>query len=939
MFVENLATALIDAGAAGVNVDIEELDRADASRFVDFLALLADVMHRHQMYLTVDVPLNEDQYDYEAIARIADAVVIMAYDEHFSTGDPGPIAGLEWFSDGVQQYLARMPREKVIVAIGAYGYDWPASGPADVVSFDTALSIARDTNANIHTSTDSVNSTFEYTDTNRRKHTVYFLDAVSAWNQCASLRQGVNAKGAEGSGAAKGVGGIAVWRLGLDDPSLWNILASASPDAQAIRAVPAAAEPWIVGRGDLFRVRGIDHGARSIAASGSFINAAEYVNLPTPPVIEKVGSAPGLEYTIALTFDDGPDPRYTGPLLDFLKREGVPAAFFVVGSQAKLYPSTLRRIASEGHLVGNHTFLHPRIDELSNEALHTELNSSQRAIESILGRQTLLFRSPYDTSSEPSDPERLATYAEISRLGYLCVGANVGAEDYDPRLPAQAIAQKVIDQLGSRGPHIVCLHDAGGDRTRTIDAVASIVPAARSLGYSFVSLADIAGTSRDELNPIPPPAESLAVKGDLAISATSSWTMRVISWIFLASTIIAIIRIVGLGVVILHDRRLRRVRAAAAPYQEPITVIVPAYNEERVIVRTIEAILQSDYPSIQILVVDDGSTDRTADVVREVAARDGRVFLLSQPNSGKAEALNAGFAHTDTHVVVVIDADTIILKQTISNLVAPFSDSTIDAVCGNVQVGNVKSLLTAIQDVEYVTCQNYDRRAFDALNCIGVVPGATGAWRRRAVLRVGGYSRDTLTEDADLTIAVLRDGGRIVYAPDAKSVTEVPETFKTLYKQRFRWAYGTFQTLWKHRAAFGQGALGWVGMPNHMIFQILFPMLAPIGDAVLIYSLFTGQWSAVASGYLTFIGLDLLGSGIALKLDRRPLSSLWTVFVQRFCHRQFMYVVTFSAAIACIRGGRHGWNKLDRTASVRIPTRLRVQQPEKLLSEVGAEVG
>jgi cellulose synthase/poly-beta-1,6-N-acetylglucosamine synthase-like glycosyltransferase len=317
-----------------------------------------------------------------------------------------------------------------------------------------------------------------------------------------------------------------------------------------------------------------------------------------------------------------------------------------------------------------------------------------------------------------------------------------------------------------------------------------------------------------------------------------------------------------------------------------------------------------------VVVVDDGSTDGTAEIVEAIATQDERVTLVRKSNGGKADALNTGLRYVTTEVVVVVDADTIILTTTVARLVAPFADPGVDAVCGNVQVGNVRNFLTVVQDVEYVTCQNYDRRAFDALNCIGVVPGATGAWRIAAVRAVGGYSHDTLTEDADLTIAVLRNGGRIVYAPDAKSKTEVPETFGALYKQRFRWAYGTFQTLWKHRGAFGRGTLGWVGMPNHVVFQVLFPMLAPTGDAVLLYSVVTGRWGAVAWGYLMFIGMDLLGSGIALRLDGRSLWSLWVVLVQRFCHRQFMYFVTFSAALACVRGGRHGWNKLERRASV-----------------------
>lgn len=932
-FIDALADALVACDAMGVNIDIESLNPEDEKLYVEFLAGLADTLHAHKLYLTVDVPMNEDQYDYEAIGKFADAVVLMAYDEHFSTGKPGPIAGREWFADGLREYVQRVPPEKLIVAIGTYGYDWtvnpdgtPASGHvASAISYNDALRVAQEHRAKIRTSPDSINSFFEYKDKSGLAHQVHFLDAISAWNQFVFLHDQAALEFPN-----QHIGGVSIWRLGFEDPAVWDIFLEGTPDtfdAKSLAVLPAPDEAVFAGKGDLFRVsQPKSDGERSLTFEGKYIIDAEYTSFPRPYGVEKMGGEGDKQ--IVLTFDDGPDSRYTAPLLDLLKREKTQAAFFVVGRQVVQHPEMVRRALAEGHLVGNHTFEHPKLHTLSTEGVHNELNATQRALESLTQRQTVLFRSPYDINSSPNEAQQLRPLAEVAKMGYVCVGANVGAEDYSLKSTADSLVEQLMSQIvGHQGPFVVCLHDGGGDRSKTIEAVAKFIPQARNLGYSFVGLDQLASTTALALNPFTPPVEASAALGSRILQAVKTTGMGLVAGVFLVSTIIGVVRIASLGFVMFFDRKKQAARAAMPRYRGPVTVLVPAFNEGKVIKRTVTGILASDYPELRVLVIDDGSTDDTAAIVRHLAESNPRVSVLTKTNGGKARALNVGFEKAATDIVVVLDADTIVLPTTISNLVAPFADPVVTAVCGNVQVGNIRNLLTAMQDVEYVTCQNYDRRAFDALNCIGVVPGATGAWRRQAVLDAGGYSHHTLTEDADLTIQVLRQGGRIVYAPEAKSVTEVPETIKALYKQRFRWAFGTFQTLWKHKGAFFKGTLGWIGMPNHMIFQVGFPMLAPIGDAVLIYALVTGDWNAIASGYLTFIGMDIIGSSIAFKLDRRPLWGIWSVFIQRFCYRQFMYIVTFAAAFAVIRGRRHGWNKLDRLASVEVPGRLSTNTP------------
>jgi cellulose synthase/poly-beta-1,6-N-acetylglucosamine synthase-like glycosyltransferase len=370
-----------------------------------------------------------------------------------------------------------------------------------------------------------------------------------------------------------------------------------------------------------------------------------------------------------------------------------------------------------------------------------------------------------------------------------------------------------------------------------------------------------------------------------------------------------------LGGLALKDLK-SRVDAAPVTMSPLVTVIVPAFNEGKVIATTLRSLLASQYENLEILVIDDGSTDDTASVVTAMAADNPKIRLITQSNGGKSKAANHALSAAKGEIVICVDADTLVAPEAIPKMIAHFASPEVTAVCGNVEVGNVNGIITAFQAIEYVTSQNFDRRAFSVLNCISVVPGALGAWRWQAVLEAGGYSEETLTEDADLTLTVLQRGGRVVYEPEAYGKTEAPESLGALLKQRFRWTYGTYQCLWKHRAAFFHGTLGWVGLPNMIIFQVIFPLLSPIGDIMMVFSVFRGDWRAFLAGYVAFLVMDICGSLLAFTLDHKPLKWLPLLLVQRFSYRQIMYYVCFKAMIAAVRGARHGWRKLDRTGSV-----------------------
>ncbi len=374
--------------------------------------------------------------------------------------------------------------------------------------------------------------------------------------------------------------------------------------------------------------------------------------------------------------------------------------------------------------------------------------------------------------------------------------------------------------------------------------------------------------------------------------------------------------------------------SAPSEYLPSVALIIPAYNEATVILKTVSAALATRYPNCRVVVVDDGSDDDTAQLVSAKYPDSSIVTVLKKANGGKSAALNMAIALSEAEIVVTIDADTLIHPEAVGLLAQHFYESDVVAVAGNAKVGNRGNLLTKWQALEYIMGQNLDRRAFAWLNCICVVPGAIGAWRRSAVDKAGGFTEDTLAEDTDLTLHLLSDGGKITYEERAFAYTEAPETLASFWKQRFRWVYGTLQAMWKHRAVVLRRryrALGMVAIPNMLIFQIALPVLGPAMDFLMLDSIFitvlqrlqhpesysSDSVHKIFVYYVLFLVLELTTGITALLLERKEdwRLLLWLP-VQRFFYRQVLYVSVIRSILAAIRGKAVGWNKFARRGSV-----------------------
>jgi cellulose synthase/poly-beta-1,6-N-acetylglucosamine synthase-like glycosyltransferase len=450
-----------------------------------------------------------------------------------------------------------------------------------------------------------------------------------------------------------------------------------------------------------------------------------------------------------------------------------------------------------------------------------------------------------------------------------------------------------------------------------------------------VPVSDLAGLSRDQAMPPISSSDRAAAQADLFLFGTIGAVVTALGWIFLFAISIGILRAVILSALaLIQARREGRTVFPAIDPDRFVTVMIPAYNEEAVIERSIRTVLASTDVRIEVIVIDDGSKDRTSEIVRDAFADDPRVRLLTLENGGKARALNRGLDLATGEIVIALDADTQFEPTTIARLARWFGDPKLGAVAGNAKVGNRVNLVTRWQALEYITAQNLERRALASLNAMTVVPGAVGAWRLEAVRSVGGYPDDTLAEDQDLTIAIQRAGWKVHYDQFAVAWTESPENFKGLAKQRFRWAYGTLQCLWKHGTIIGRGkprGLAWIGLPQAIVFQIVLAAISPIIDLALIVS-FALTWLAVEQHgwdqtqhsiekmlayWLIFTAIDLLSAIVAFALERREKwSLLWLLIPQRIGYRQVMYYVVLKAITQALRGPLVGWGKLQRTGRV-----------------------
>ncbi len=908
-FIGKLISGLQNVNAAGVLIDWQGIDPTLSPKLVEFIARIHQALQNNNMQLWLSIPVGDDlrAFDLDKLPEVVDKLVAQLHDENAEDDVAGPVASQPWFEGWLRTLMGYGDPSQWILSLGSYGYDWnKGTGKVETISFADAMARAQRSSVDpVTSSSPDFNPGFAY-DLEEQSHEVWFLDATTFANQLQTVEE-------------EGCAGIVLNRLGTEDPGVWAVLDRhfSLPNDSLLKQLDTIDPKSVIaqiGEGDFLRAE-LESvpGKRTVWLDNDKYVCETYQTWPTYPTVIHLGE--GKPDQVALTFDDGPDPEWTPKVLEILREHNVKATFFVLGKHAEQYPWLIRDILKDGHEIGSHTYTHPNLSEASTEQVTVELNATQRLIEWLTGRTTILFRPPYNADAMPASYSDAVPIARATEMGYITVGESVDPQDWD-KPGTEEIFKRIREQRS--GGSVILLHDAGGDRTQTVAALPRILDFLQARGDSIVTAGELLGLTRDET--MPPVADS----AKSAPTVITNYGLFVIHWaeeflwaFMIVTSLLTLVRSFMLALFAIR----RKNPPVAENFAPDLSIIIAAYNEGKVITQTLSSLLKTEYKGgVEIVVVDDGSSDDTA--ARAESLGDPRVRVIRQANSGKAGALAGGLAAAKNDVVVFLDADTQFQPDTLHHLVNPLSNPKVGAVSGHARVGNLNTWIARFQGLEYICGFNLDRRAYDVINAVTVVPGAISAFRKSAIQDAGGFALDTLAEDTDLTLSLHRAGWVIAYAPDAIAWTEAPESVRTLAKQRFRWAFGTMQCLWKHRDLILSPRYGWLGcfsLPSVVLFQIVLVAAIPIVDFLLIISLLTGAGLPFVAYFSAFLLCDLALALVACWIEEEPLSRAFWIIPMRFVYRPILSFVVWKSLIQISRGALVGWGKLERRGTVAMP--------------------
>ncbi len=599
-------------------------------------------------------------------------------------------------------------------------------------------------------------------------------------------------------------------------------------------------------------------------------------------------------------------------------------------------------IVSRGHEIENHTYDHPVFSLLTDDANYSQIKATNDIIETVTGVTPKFFRKPYSDSSDVTNGSDIRYLQTLQKLGLRASEYDVDSKDWHLNSSEQ-IVNRVKQQLSERNGDYsqLLLHDTHHNTELTISALPGIIEYLQSQDVQLVTVNELAYQHDDNYG------QNLVTTSTYKAMRIQHGALTLFTWIseiFIALSLVRYAWMIVGSIFYTIKRRLLKyfikhinLKTGTLPR---LTIIIACYNEEKVIGRTIEALQASYYRNFRLILVNDGSKDKTAKIIQNYADHDKRISLVNVPNGGKAKALESGMSKTKSQWLVFCDADTIFAPDSLRQfaLIAAL-DYRLGAIAAKIVVGNDNNLLTRAQLIEYDIAYKFVKASQDITNMITVVPGAAGLWKHSALTKAGGFRADTLAEDTDTTMRVIAGGNRVGYRSNIEAYTEAPEKLTMLYKQRTRWQLGNMQAIFKHRKGVFNpkyGTLGVMGLPLfyiELISAITYPVILAI-TAVLLWSegLFSIQkmssiFDDPAKNTIIILGLLMLAIELCMTLfvivtSKKSIKSkvklILTVPYYVVIYKMYLSIFTIVSLLRALRGKMYGWGHLQRTASVHI---------------------
>ncbi|GGE59063.1 hypothetical protein GCM10011517_28470 [Actibacterium pelagium] len=899
------------SGVSGVCLDLSGFGNISPSLVLSALGVLEQHLDRSGLGQCLIGP-SEAAFlrDPDILATVDIAVAVLIDAKTSPTVAPATGA---WIVKQVGELHEAAKTGKLRFAISAAGISWEggqrrSSRVSYAVAMDQAATYSSPPTFDAKASSMMV----RFIDVEGRPNQIWLPDAVTMSEALKAIPESIP---------------VVIWPIGYEDPTLWEVFLDGSakpPETVSLgEQVIETVEDGIFVSTSEGRL-----GVRRFEAAISpevGLSALSYDIIPKAPWLSEIAnvSLPSL----TLTFDGLGDLDDFDSVLNALSGAEVKATFLLGLEDTLLRSDRITRLLEEGHEIGLLAEGDIDGDGLVSGLDRFSFDLSQHALHHHTGTLPVLVRHPSRSPLAVSRVAELAVARELQKQGRLALPTGISAPygQYDPRAFHEVVLAAVLSQPFG----IVRFDFSSGNSKSVSDSFKTTLDLFLAEGIQILSMPEVVETDAQRLHAYTdaqPDILDKVVYGSLRFSWNSFEDF------FLILALIVLIRAPIQIVLALIWRN----RYPVEPnYKPEVTVVVPAFNEEQVIARTIASILDSTYRHLKVLVVDDGSADHTAGIVEELVASDERIELIRETNHGKWYAEDIAINNLDSPIFVVIDADTLLHPDAIEYLVQPFRDPKVGAVAGTVEVGNQMNLITRCQAVEYTVSQELMRRAYQAFNGILVVPGAIGAWRTDAVREAGFVTGDTITEDADLTVAVNRANYRVVYQPDALSYTEVPETLRQFMKQRLRWSLGILQVSWKHKRAILEGrGIGLISIVESLWYRLVSGVVYPLLDLLLVGLLLQSVFAfalgvqPIAFGFsfefylaiAAHVFLDVVNLIFAFWFKRRWDWSLLLISpLMRLGFVQLLYISSFRALYHAVTGKLDVWEKIFRTGKAKMP--------------------